>query len=249
MLLYYQKSALKTGDGGSLFKLPDININLEIPSLGGDDDSGAPPAEDQPPNDNIPPIIPDNYKKPTSLTIVLSPNPMNMKGIIYGQCISNGYNYNVELYAKHKGSGETVHISGWLGEDGKFTHTQQINTAGYWEFWAEVDSGSVKSNVAPLTVQGILVVMDGHVSKSLAPVKVIKVYSSYTGNCQLVAYDHEHSMSIPMTNTVVNAGGYGDVSFDFSPAVWASGTYEIDAIIGGVKAQSWGGSAWTTVGR
>lgn len=236
-------SPASEGGIGSWFRLPDLNINIEIPWSQPDT-----PSDDQPPpSDPTPPIIPDNFKKPTSLTIVLSPNPMNMKGMIYGQCISNGYNYNVELYARHKGSGETVHISGWLGEDGKFTHTQQINTAGYWEFWAETDSGAVTSNIAPLTVRGILVVTDGHVSLSLDPIKIIRVYSSYTGNCLIVAHDHEVGASIPMTNTVVNSGGYGDVSFDYSG--WTRKTYEIDAIIGGTSAQAWGGSAWTTVGR
>jgi hypothetical protein len=61
------------------------------------------------------------------------------------------------------------------------------------------------------------------------------------------ANDPVHAVSIPLTNTVINAGGYGEVQVDFSG--FAYGDYEIDALINGETATSYGGTYWVTVGR
>jgi len=237
-----------TGEGTSLpfnLKLPDFNIIVNVP----EQDDDTPSDQDTPPPPPPPDGNPQDYKVPTSLTVFISPNPVNRGDFFIGDCISNGYNTEVTLYAKHKGSGETVSFGGWLGDDGKFQHVQQINVAGYWEFWATADNGKVESNHATLTVQGFHILQDGHVSMSLDPTQIIRVYSHMSGNVQLIAIDHAMGMSIPLTSTSINSGGFGDVLVDFSGR-GMTGDYELEAIhSNGQTASGWDGTSWVHLGR
>ncbi len=239
------------GEGLSLpfnIQLPDINVVLQLPFQESDEEEESDDGldwENQPPPDGNT----QDYKIPSSLTVFISPNPVNRGGAIFGEVVSNGYNAEVVIYAKHLGRAETVSIQGWLGGDGKFQHAQQINIAGYWEFWATCNNGAVKSNTVKLTVQGIHIEQDGHVSKSTNTNQKIEVYSHLSGNCALWADYPAGSVSLPLTNVVINSGGYGVVVFDFSGVIWKYGDYELDCMVQGSTAKSWGGTSWMDIGR
>jgi len=160
---------------------------------------------------------------------------------------SNGYNYPLTIYAKHKGSGQIQQLAALLGPDGKYTIAQQITVPGHWEFWAV--AGSVTSNTIQLTVEGVKVVGESnHYSKTLRTSMTLQIYSHLTGNAAIILNDPAHSTSYPLTNTYVNTGGYGEISITLNG--YANGDYEIDAIINGVKASSYTyGSYWVNIGR
>jgi hypothetical protein len=61
------------------------------------------------------------------------------------------------------------------------------------------------------------------------------------------ADDPAHGISIPLTNCIVNNGGFGQVQVDFSG--FAQGTYHVNAVIAGATADSYGGTWAITVGR
>jgi len=188
-----------------------------------------------------------NQLAPTSLTVTVSPNPMTMGGYIYGAVISNGYNSPVTIYAKLTGTGEVQSFGGLLDASGKFEQGEQMNTPGFWEFWATANG--VTSNVARLTVEGLKVQCESSsYSKSMRDSLLIKVYSVFSGNVGIVANDPAHSVSYPVTNCVVSSKGYGEVapSLDFLP----NGGYEMDAVNGPHKASDYTqGTFWVNVGR
>jgi hypothetical protein len=182
---------------------------------------------------------------PTSLTAMVSPNPARMGGAVYGTAISNGRNFPITIYAKHKGENTQTTMAGLLGSDGKFDLITQLNTPGYWLFW--VTAGSVKSNEVSLTCEGIMITSDRDTySKTFLDSITFKVYSNFKGNAAIVAYDPSGA-TIPITNTVINNGGYGvaSVSLDFLP----NGNYEFDVLIAGQKAKDYAGSFWIRVSR
>jgi len=221
-----------------------FTIIIQTPDSGSQDDS--PPI--LPPTDYEPPPSPDNFRTPTDLSLFISPNPITMGNWFYGEVVSNGYNTEVTVYARHKGSGEEVSVNGWLGEDGKFTHGQPINIAGYWEFWAEADNGAVESNHVHLTVEGLTVIQDGQVSKSLSPDQIFHVYSHMTGNYGLTLIDHASGIYIPLSSGSINSGGYDSLQIDLSGQ--SIGSYEVEVIHeNGQTATGWGGSSWLTIGR
>jgi hypothetical protein len=188
-----------------------------------------------------------NSRAPTSLTAFVSPDPVRMGGWVLGTLSSNGYNYPVSILATHLGKGAQQTIAGFLGADGKWQTAQQMNTPGYWEFYAFVDTGAT-SNKALLTCLGISIGLSSyHYSKSFATSITIGVYSHLTGNCQIIANDPSHAVSYDITNTVINHGGYGEVAP--SLAMLPLGNYEIDARIGSEWAHDYGGTAWITVER
>jgi hypothetical protein len=185
-------------------------------------------------------------RAPSSLTVVVTPNPVTMGNRILGTVTSDGYKYPCSISVKHVGKNQVQSMGGLIDASGRFLHIQTINIPGKWEFSAS--AGSVKSNTASLTVKGIAVVSSKNtVSRSAGSTADISVYSSYSGNAAVIANDPTHSVSYPLTNCVVNAGGYGVVQVDFN--VLAQGTYLIDAVIGGETATSYGGSYSVTVGR
>lgn len=187
-----------------------------------------------------------NSRSPTSLYAVVEPNPVAMKGRVLGTVTSDGYKSPIAIHAKHRGQGVEQAFGGLLDDNGRFLLTQTISLPGYWNFW--VTSGTVSSNTVSLTVQGIATSVDrDHVSKSLSPTCIVSVFSNYAGNVAVFANDPAHGVSIPLTNTVVNSGGYGSVQVDFS--TFAQGSYEIDALINGETASTYGGTCWVTVGR
>ena len=188
---------------------------------------------------------------PTSFRVAMEPDNFQMGHVFAARVYSDGKDYPITLHAKHRGQGQEVVFVGRLDMDGEWPsdapYVDTLDLPGYWEFWVTADNG-VSSDITYITVYGVAVVIqDDHYSKSLEDSCLIQVFSHLTGNCGIIALDHEASISIPVTNAVINSGGYGEVapSLDFL----ASKTYEIDAIIGGEKATDYGGTAWVEVGR
>lgn len=226
--------------------IPDLGLNFNIQFPGQEQNTGDGDGDDG--GDGQPYTPPSSSRAPTSLACFLSPNPGWMGGAFYGTVSSNGQNYPIEITVKHKGSGDTQTIPATLGADGKYELITQINTPGHWQAWASADGGAVKSNVVEFTVQGLLIVPEAnHYSKTFRDSMVFRVYGSWTGNAQIIAYDHDAAISIPVTSTVINSGGYGDFSVGLDS--WGNGDYEFDVLIAGQKATDYGGSGWVTVGR
>ena len=198
---------------------PNVNVNL-------------------PQNSNSPA---GNSLAPTSITAQVNPNPANMGGAVYAVATSNGYNIPMTVYARHTGADEwtnteTQSFSALIGPDGKYTHIQQINVPGYWEFW--VTCGAVTSNVATLTVNGVLVTSDVTVTSGSA---IFTVFSNYKNTAvSLIANDEVHGVSIPLQTG--NTDSTGSISLMYNFALFEPGFYEIDALIGGAKASDFGGS-------
>lgn len=183
---------------------------------------------------------------PTSLFVVVEPNPMNMGAWVGCSVTSNGRNSPFDLHIKNVGSGQEQSVGGFLDEDGQFYHGQTFSIPGYWDVWAT--TGSVTSNKPRLQVQGALVVAERtHVSKTVDDTLVCQLFCHSSGNTQVFLNDPAHSASIPMTNAVINSGGYGDIELDFGSI--ANGDYTISFVVNGVTADSYGGVAAVTVGR
>ena len=82
----------------------------------------------------------------------------------------------------------------------------------------------------------------------MADSKLIRVYSHHTHqNAGIVGHYPAGSYSRAITNTVINAGGYGEVAPSLDHL--ANGDWELDAIIGGDSATAWEGTYWVRVGR
>jgi len=185
---------------------------------------------------------------PTSLYVVIEPNPVAVGSYVYGRVTGNGYLVPITIHAKLMGNGLEQSFGALLDEDGQYYHSQTLDVAGYYDFWATYNS--VTSNKPRLTVQGItLAPSKTFVSKSFAPTLTLQVYSHMSGNVQVFLNDPAHSMSIPLTNMVVNSLGYGDILLDFSSI--SNGNYELDVLFseGGAKASDYGSTVWIEVGR
>jgi len=208
-------------------------------------------SQPQPPPDYQPPDYQpaENSLVPTSLSVQVSPNPANMGGAVYGTVTSNGYNYPITVYARNLGAEEwtnqgTQSFGAFLGADGKYTHLQQVNIPGYWEFWAT--TSSVTSKKASLTVLGILVSGSRTSVSSGDAYVTFTIFSNFKNTpVSLVAYDPVTYVSIPLQN--VNTDDTGSVAVGYNFNAFAVGSYEIDAIIAGQKASTYGGSTWLTV--
>jgi len=225
-------------EGGGLF---NFDIILNVPeSDGGSDIPITPPV--------TPPLIPpDNFRVPTQLTVFINPSSIETNEPILGEVVSNGYNQEVTIYAKHLGSGIETAFIGWLGADGKFSHAQIIGMAGYYEFWA-IHDGKVMSNVATLEVRGFQVIQNGHYSGSSGAPYPVEIYSHMSGDALVFLMDAEMGTSIPLSPDIqVNTGGYGIGYMDMGGI--GAGDYEVDSYLDGRTASSWGGTSWVTVGR
>jgi hypothetical protein len=222
-----------------------LQINPEFSfNLGGFNFGGESPGANNYYNQTQTPA--SDSRAPSSLYAVVEPNPITMKQRVLGAVTSDGYKYPITVHAKHKGIGTEQTFGGLLDTSGRFIITQTIDLPGTWEFW--VTSNTVKSNVVSVTVQGVATTSNRvTVSRSIDPTCIISVWSSSHGNAQVVANDPAHAVSIPLTNAVVNAGGYGSVQIDLGGLTL--GTYEIDAVIGGETASSYGGACTVTLGR
>jgi len=194
----------------------------------------------------------ENSRTPTSLFVQVSPNPAVMGRAVYGTVTSNGYNYPITVYARNLGAEEwtnqgTQTFGALLGADCKYEHLQQVNVPGYWEFWAT--AGSVTSNKASLTVQGILVSSDHQVVTTGDSYVNFVVFSNFKNTqVSLFANDPAKSISIPLQTVNTDHTGSVAVAYNFNDrSTFPVGTYEIDAIISGQKASSYGGSMWLQV--
>lgn len=233
-----------TGDGaGGGFlgiQIPDIILNLVVP------DQGAPDWE---PPDWTPPewTPPENSRAPTGLTVDVSPNTVDMGDWIIGTVTSNGYNWPLQIKVTHKGSGQSMTISGFLGADGKFELVEDVDIPGVYEVTAYTDTES--STPITFVVRGIRVVAErGHYSKTLSDSMLIGVYSHHTHqNAGIVGHYPSGSYSQAISNTVINAGGYGEVAPNLDGL--ANGDWELDALIGSDSAMAWSGTYWIDVGR
>jgi hypothetical protein len=207
--------------------------------------SNTPVDQNQNINVYVPTAAPDSLS-PTSLMIVVSPSSANMGNTFTGAVTSNGYKYPITIHAKHLGSNEEQSFGALINDVGTYYHAQTLSLAGKWQFWAT--TSSTTSNVASCTVIGITIFSNRTTfSKSLSPSGVFKIYSSSSGNCQVIANDPIHSISYPLTNCVINSGGYGEILLDFSSLV--EGSYQIDGIVNGLKASDYGGALTIQVSR
>jgi len=233
------------GEGFLGFQIPDIILNLVVPDSG---DSGAqdfPEWPDYP--DYEPPPPAENSLAPTALTVFISPNPVDMGSWIEGSVTSNGYNWPLRIVLTHRGSGESGEIAGFLGADGQFIHWSEFNIPGVWDVTAYADG--VSSATATFVCRGILVIPErSHYSKTMSDSMPIGVYSHHTNqNAGIVGHYPAGSYSRAITNTMINAGGYGEVAPNLDSL--ANGDWELDAIIGSDSATAWTGTYWITVGR
>jgi hypothetical protein len=230
-----------TGDGGFLgIQIPDIILNLIVPESGGSDGSdwGPPPDWGDPPA---------NKQAPTGITATVSPSTIDMGDWLIGTVTSNGYNWPLSVTVTHTGSGVSGELAGWLGPDGQFEIYQSVEVPGVYEVTATANG--ITDGPITFVVRGILVDCDGgFYSKTLSDSKRIGVYSHHTNqNAGIVGHYPAHSISRPITNTVINAGGYGEVAPNLDSL--NNGDWELDAIIGGDSATAWEGTYWVRVGR
>jgi hypothetical protein len=189
---------------------------------------------------------PANELKPTSLTVIINPNPVVMGRGIVGQVSSNGYNYPIICYAKFLGTGEIAQIAGLLGSDGKYALITQLNTPGYWQAYAV--AGGVQSNIASFTCEGIKVSPDKDVySRMIDGDFIIKFYSHMVGAGTVVARKDGTGAPVALGAITINSGGYGAYNFNLSGL--AVGFWELDLQIGGQTAKGYGGEAWVEVIR
>jgi hypothetical protein len=202
----------------------------------------SPPA----PQDPQTPPPTSNERAPTSLTVSLNTYDCYMTDWVTGTVTSNGYNYPLTVYMKHVGSGEQNNQGGLIGADGRFTQGQNINTPGVFEFW--VTSGSVTSNKVTLNVHGVRIICD----KTTVPfspgphVVNLKVYGDKNSVVVGMVNDPAHAISYPWPASVTtNAGGYATTTYDFAGK--NKGNYQIDAMIKGYYASTWGADWWVEV--
>lgn len=189
---------------------------------------------------------PANNRQPTSLTSAVSPNPVTMGGWVHGTVTSNGYNWAVTVYAKLKGIDQTQSFDAWLGADGKYTLDQQLNTAGYWEFWAKTSEG-VTSNTVSLTCEGILITpSSSHYSRTFPHPITFKIFSNFNGNAVLTATSPTGVVTTLGTISVSHSG-YGEGTFGMPTATL--GNYHVDCTLATHTASSYGGDVWIEVNR
>jgi hypothetical protein len=186
-----------------------------------------------------------NERVPTSLTVALNTYDCNMGATVIGAVTSNGYNYPVTIYVKYLGTGDQVSESGLLGADGRFTEARIIQLPGVWEVWAT--SSGVTSNKATLSVHGCRIVCD-KTSVPFAPgshIVGVKVYGDKSSVVTGFVNDPAHAISYPLPSVSTNVGGYASTTYDFMNK--AIGDYEVDAIVNGRQASSFGASWWIGV--
>jgi hypothetical protein len=230
-------------DGGFLgFKLPDIVINLITPESGDQGDFDFPEWPDY-----EPPPPAENSRAPTDISVFVTPNEIDMGDWIIGTVTSNGYNWPLSVTVTHTGSGQSGELAGWLGANGQFEIYQAVNVPGVYEVTAT--SNGVTDGPITFVVRGILVDCDGgFYSKTMSDSKLIRVYTHHTHqNAGIVGHYPAGSYSRAITNTVINAGGYGEVAPNLDGL--ANGDWELDAIIGSDSATAWGATYWVRVGR
>lgn len=196
-------------------------------------------------NDDTPPA-PANNRQPTSLTCAVSPNPVTMKGWVHGSVTSNGYNWPVTVYARLKGIDQTQSFDAFLGSDGMYTLEQQLNIAGYWEFWAKTSEGAT-SNTVSLTCIGILISpSSSFYSRLVAHPITFKIFSNYDGTATLTA-----TSPLGVTTTLgtvsVSHLGYGEGTFNMPTATL--GNYHVDCTLAGHTASSYSGDVYVEVTR
>ena len=222
---------------------PSLNITFPAAPGGGDTYYYTQPTS--PPSPTAPPT--SDSRAPTSLYVVIEPNPVTMGEWVYGSATSDGYKYPITIHAKHVGEGVETSFGALIDEAGQFYHSQTLDTPGYWDFWAT--AGSVTSNKPRLTVQGAMVTSSRTFFSRLLGYMdtTLKLYCHSAGTAQIFANDPDAGVSIPMKTAHINSGGYATTTFDFSG--WSLGTYEIDFIVNGIKASDYGESVWITLGR
>jgi len=211
----------------------------------GDGDNNDNNGDDgEPPDD----YDPEDTDLPSDIDIFVDPSVIDMGDWVLGQLTGDGHDYSITTKVVHKGSGQSQSIGGWVDSDGQYELPKQINTPGYWEFQTTAQNG-IKSNVAYLTVRGILVNLEAeHYSKTFRDSLELRAFTHYAGEYVLfVAHDPATSSSTPLGTSRANSGGYATLSYNFDS--FANGNYEIDAIVGSDSATSWSGTAWLEIGR
>lgn len=189
-----------------------------------------------------------NSRAPTSLHVVIEPNPITMGSTVYGEVVSDGYLYPVTIHAKHVGANTEQTFAGLISEYGDFYHSEPINIPGYWDFWATTDTGVV-SDMPRLTVQGAMLQSSKtFFSRMMGDMTTtVQLFCHSSGSATLFANDLDASTSIPITTLHINSGGYASTTVDFSG--WSLGSYELDFVVNGIKASDYGESVMITLGR
>ena len=194
-----------------------------------------PDSQPQPPPDYQPPDYQPaaNSLAPTSLAVIVSPNPVDMRSGVLGTVTSNGFNYPIEIEATFLGNGQKQYIPGFLGADGKFEVVNQMNIPGIYTFVAKANG--VTSNTYTLTVRGIMTtVSDQFYSKAANNDVVLNCYSHYKWQT-IKYYAINHNT---MTETYFTTGSTNEYGMDFPSnvrmllALLPNGLYEIQARIG-----------------
>ena len=220
----------------------------ETPSPTASPSPTSPPWWDSQPTYPTAPPAPDDVDVPTSLQTTLHENPITIGEDLRGSVTSNGRNYPITVYARHVGQNVETSFGAFISEFGDFYHSQPLNTAGYWDFWATTDTG-VTSNVPRLTVEGANIEMSqtsfSRIMDDMAC--TVQLYCHSSGTATLFANDIDAHTSIFMDTVYINSGGYGATTFDFSG--WSLGNYELDFIVNGIKASDYEESKFITLGR
>jgi len=224
---------------------------INLPA-GTEDNANQPPSY-QPPTYNPPeypdyPAPPENSRPPTSLYVVVEPNPVTMENYVYGSVTGNGYLYPITIHAKHVGEGTEETFGALLDDDGQFYHSQTVDIPGYWDFSASTDTG-VTSNVPRLTVQGALIASSKtSFSRTFGGMTAtVKVFSHSSGSCLIFVNDPDAGTSTPLETVHINSGGYASVTVNFG--VLSLGYYELDMVVNGIKASDYSASVNIFLGR
>lgn len=215
----------------------------------------SPPSSPPPAPPPPPPQAPPEWPL-TTLSVVVSPNPIQMGGVVIGYVTGDKAGSPVTVTVIHLGVASVQTISGALGADGIYTvPPTQINTPGIWSFTAT--SGGITSNTVLLEVRGILVDIEpDSVSRATAGAQgYLHVYSHYAGTALDVhaALDGIFDMG-PMyefyytTLDATNAGGYVGAMVSWS-GVPSNDHFEVDVRHpgNGDMSRNYDGTDWIRV--
>lgn len=194
-------------------------------------------------------VSPDEIVQPTYMNAIVTPNTINIGGVVVGGITSDGRNVPISILATHLGIGQTTALAGRLDDSGQYTTPVpiEINTAGRWEFHAVTEAG-LTSTSAFLTVNGINfdipeVIYD---KSEMDSFQVDLFTSHFSESAVIYADDEAHTMSYIIGSAGVNANGWCRV-ITSNLETWSNGRYEVNCNINGDTASAWGTTVWITV--
>lgn len=219
--------------------LPNFNPNIIV--------NPSPSPSPTPTPTPTPQPQPENARKPTVLNAFVSPNPCTMGWWVDGTVTSNGYNYPIKIIANHLTTGTSQTLTGFLGPDGQFALTQQLNTPGYWTFQAMTEDGSVTSNLVELTCVGVKVDPSKEFYSRLIDDSITFTITSYIKNANGVLTAKSGAGTKTVGNFRTDSHGLATLTANLDS--YNTVDWEFDATVGGQSASTYKGTCWVRVSR